>query len=173
MNYSNIYNLIIQNAKTLKRSKAQNYFENHHIVPRCFGGDNSKQNLVLLTAREHFLCHYLLVKIQLRDSREYHQMLHAFMLMKGMNLKQNRYVNSRMYEALKKDYASYSSTKRKGASLSSNHKEKISKSMRGHVVSDETRAIISHKASTRQRKPFSQEYRQRMSNIMKKRNRWV
>jgi hypothetical protein len=36
--------------------------ERHHIVPRCLGGSNRKDNLVYLTAREHFLAHKLLVR---------------------------------------------------------------------------------------------------------------
>lgn len=39
------------------------YMERHHIVPRCLGGSNRKDNLVYLTAREHFLAHKLLVRI--------------------------------------------------------------------------------------------------------------
>jgi hypothetical protein len=37
-----------------------NYYESHHIVPRWMGGTDSDDNLVLLTAREHYLAHYLL-----------------------------------------------------------------------------------------------------------------
>jgi phosphoglycolate phosphatase-like HAD superfamily hydrolase len=39
------------------------YTERHHIIPRCIGGTDVKENLVDLTAREHFICHRLLVNI--------------------------------------------------------------------------------------------------------------
>ncbi len=39
------------------------YSEIHHILPTCLGGTNSPENLVRLTAREHFVCHLLLVKM--------------------------------------------------------------------------------------------------------------
>jgi len=39
------------------------YTEQHHILPKCLGGTNNKSNLVRLTAREHFVCHLLLVKM--------------------------------------------------------------------------------------------------------------
>lgn len=39
------------------------YYERHHIVPKCLGGNNEKSNLVLLTAREHFLAHRILYKM--------------------------------------------------------------------------------------------------------------
>jgi hypothetical protein len=64
MNYSKIYDEIINNAKSTNRIKSKNlYFENHHIIPKSIYGTNDKINLVLLTAKEHFVCHHLLTKI--------------------------------------------------------------------------------------------------------------
>ena len=61
MNYMKIYNNIIKNAKSKNRSKGNGeYFEKHHIIPKCQGGTNNPNNLVLLTAREHYICHKLL-----------------------------------------------------------------------------------------------------------------
>lgn len=37
-------------------------FEIHHIIPRCMGGKNKPENLVLLTTTEHLMAHTLLVK---------------------------------------------------------------------------------------------------------------
>lgn len=34
----------------------------HHIIPECDGGNNSKENKVKLTHREHFIAHILLAK---------------------------------------------------------------------------------------------------------------
>ena len=36
------------------------YHETHHIVPKCMGGSNDKENLIDLFAREHFEAHRLL-----------------------------------------------------------------------------------------------------------------
>lgn len=60
MNYENHYNKLIERAKT---REIEGYVEKHHIIPRCMGGDDSEENLVKLTAREHFIAHQLLVKI--------------------------------------------------------------------------------------------------------------
>lgn len=60
MDYQKHYNLLISSAKGRTNF---GYTEKHHIIPRCLGGDNSKENLVLLTAREHFIAHALLAKI--------------------------------------------------------------------------------------------------------------
>ena len=36
--------------------------EYHHIIPRCMGGSNQKDNLIKLSYREHFVAHLLLAK---------------------------------------------------------------------------------------------------------------
>jgi len=62
--YTDWYYSIIENAKTQERKKSKgNYFEAHHIIPHSLGGTKSKDNIVLLTAREHFICHVLLTKM--------------------------------------------------------------------------------------------------------------
>ena len=167
--YTKWYFSIIENAK---HREVSGYIERHHIIPRSLGGSNSKNNLISLSAKEHFVCHVLLTKMLDEHTSEYKKMLHAIMLFKGMNNEQPRYINSRLYESLKKDYAIIRSKARKGVSLSEEHKLKISSSMKGHKVSDEAKLIISEKAKTRKRKPFSDEYKKRLSEIMKERHRW-
>jgi len=54
--YYNIINRRIGNAPS-------GYFEKHHIHPKSLGGSNDQSNLVSLTAREHYICHLLLVKM--------------------------------------------------------------------------------------------------------------
>jgi hypothetical protein len=60
MNYQKIYDSLIERAK---KRELLDYKELHHIIPRCLGGDDSPENLVYLTAEEHFLAHQLLIKI--------------------------------------------------------------------------------------------------------------
>lgn len=60
MNYQGIYDQIVDRAK---QRKLEGYKEKHHIVPRCMGGSNDKENLAELTAREHFIVHRLLCEI--------------------------------------------------------------------------------------------------------------
>jgi hypothetical protein len=63
MNYQRIYDQIIDRARKEQRTKQQElYYESHHIVARCMGGLNKKENLILLTAREHFVVHWLLAR---------------------------------------------------------------------------------------------------------------
>lgn len=70
MDYQRIYDQIIDRAKQEGRGKGEGtYYESHHIVPRCMGGSNKKENLVELTAREHFLCHQLLISIHPKNKK--------------------------------------------------------------------------------------------------------
>lgn len=60
MNYKKVYDQIIDRANN---RVLEGYIETHHIIPKCLGGTNDIENLVNLTAKEHFLCHLLLIKI--------------------------------------------------------------------------------------------------------------
>ena len=60
MNYQHHYNLLIERQKN---RLLEGYKERHHIVPKCLGGKDVPENLVDLTAREHFVQHQLLAKI--------------------------------------------------------------------------------------------------------------
>lgn len=169
--YTKLYHNIIYTAQSRGRNKTKEYYEKHHIIPRSLGGTNQASNLVLLTAREHFICHILLTKMFEVGSNEYYKMLHASMLMRGMNKHQNRYFNSRLYDYTKKKYSEYRSNLRKGQLLSDTHKKNISESLKGHSISDEARRKISEKAKTRKRKKFTEEERARISEAMKESHR--
>mgnify|MGYP003661443517 CR=1 FL=1 len=60
MNYQLVHNQIIKKAK---QRISEGYTEKHHIIPKCLGGTDSEENLVKLTAKEHFIVHKLLVEI--------------------------------------------------------------------------------------------------------------
>lgn len=69
MNYEKIYNQLIDNATSNKVERlglhfiGELYVEKHHVIPRAHGGENGENNLVPLTAREHFIAHRLLARI--------------------------------------------------------------------------------------------------------------
>lgn len=62
MNYARIYAQMISRAQVRDFTQLE-YVERHHILPRALGGTDEKNNLVVLTAREHFLAHWLLFRI--------------------------------------------------------------------------------------------------------------
>ena len=59
--YTTWYNNIIAQAQ--QRVNQTGYTENHHILPKSLGGTDDMANLVKLTAKEHFICHMLLVRM--------------------------------------------------------------------------------------------------------------
>lgn len=87
MDYKKIYDAICNRAKKevkerIHKKKEGHYYEGHHIVPKCFGGlgwanNPNHPNIVLLTAREHFLCHWLLFEANPND----YKLAKAFHLM--------------------------------------------------------------------------------------------
>lgn len=94
MNYHRIYINIIINRKN---NAINGYTETHHIIPRCLNGSNYKQNLVDLTAREHFICHLLLTKMYPEGSIPWIKMCKAFMNMFRQG-NHKRYCPSKWYE---------------------------------------------------------------------------
>lgn len=103
MNYLKLYHRLIVSRKVCPHPTTS-VTEKHHIVPRSFGGDNSKANLVRLTPKEHFIAHLLLVKIfQNKDGPEYRKMLYAFNLMGGARSYGSK-ITSKLYQRLKEDF---------------------------------------------------------------------
>lgn len=99
--YTKWYFNIINSAKN-KKFFSESYYENHHIIPKSLGGDNSKQNLVKLTAREHFICHLLLVKM-LSDKSHIRSMSYALLTMTRSNGGGRRNsITSRQFENAKR-----------------------------------------------------------------------
>ncbi len=134
--YTNWYNSIITKARE-RVNQSDAYVETHHVVPKSLGGSNDLTNLVKLTAKEHFVCHMLLIKMTTGDSKR--RMINAAW---GMAIRKNRYqdsrvkVNSRMYEYIKSNLTQSNesnlarSKKLKGRTLgpmSESHKEKLRK----------------------------------------------
>ena len=78
MDYEKIYFSIIENRKN---NKFDGYTEKHHILPRSLGGTDEKDNIVSLSAREHYICHLLLTEIYKNDKVSHSKMLYAFMMM--------------------------------------------------------------------------------------------
>jgi hypothetical protein len=158
--YHKWYYSIINAAKL--RSELPSYYESHHIIPQSLGGSNELVNLVNLTAREHFICHYLLTKFT--AGQNYYKMVYACNGMRRSRDYQDRYVNSRLYEANKREAARIQSEKFLGKKLSEEHKAKISRGLEGRVDSPET--IEKRRLSTTGLKRNS-EQKQRMSKAQK------
>lgn len=97
MNYFKAYLNLIESAKLKNRMKgSDDYFEEHHIVPKCLSGSDDKENLVLLTAKEHYIAHHLLHK----HYKENKSLFLAYHFMSFTKNKEN--ITATEYEKLRK-----------------------------------------------------------------------
>lgn len=183
--YSNWYHLIIERAR--KRHTLE-YVERHHIQPRSLGGTDNKDNLVDLTAREHFICHWLLTKMHTGYSRA--KMIYALNGMKRNNKFAQRYetkITARVYEKLKKEFSAVHSATMKGKipwnkgvpiteeqreknrvaatgkKMSKEIIEKRSAKIRGQKRSNETKLKMSLASKGKPKGPMSEENKLKIS----------
>lgn len=77
--YTKIYYKIINRSLNRNHIKERNDgFQTHHIIPRCFGGTDSIDNRVVLTYKEHRVCHRLLIGMTYGKNK--HKMMYAYKL---------------------------------------------------------------------------------------------
>ncbi len=77
------------------------YYEKHHIIPKCKGGSNDKSNITTLTAREHYIAHYLLHMIDPEDNSLWYALF--CMAFVGNNGQRRYLIGSRVFERLRKE----------------------------------------------------------------------
>ena len=97
--YTKWYFSIIDSARNRTN---EGYIEVHHIIPKCLGGLDTVDNLIELTAREHFICHWLLTKM-VKETKKQYQLWNAFSCMLYRERPgQERYkVSSKIFESIK------------------------------------------------------------------------
>ena len=138
MNYLQIYNKIIDHAKSRNSAKGGSLIvESHHIIPRHCGGSDLKENKVNLTLREHFLCHVLLAKIY-KDTEFYAGMCRAVVAMS-----QRGAVSSKLYESIKTQHVN----NLKKQIISDEQKNAISRANKGNKSRAGMKNSAEHNAS--------------------------
>jgi hypothetical protein len=145
--YSKTYFAITSVAK---QRITEGYTELHHIIPQSMGGSNDKENLVELTAREHFICHWLLVKMTEGDDRS--KMLYALKGMKAENKYQQRYqtkITARVYETYRIEHSINHSKVMKAKNL-------VPWNKGGVEITDEHRENLQNAARNRKIDPVKQ-----------------
>lgn len=128
----------------------EGYFERHHVVPRCLGGLDTEENLVSLTAAEHYVAHQLLAKLY-----PWHVGL-TYAAVK-MSVKVS---GRKAYEWLRRKNAVLmkGNTRALGATRSAETREKMSFAQRGRrckPFTDEHRANLASAAKGRKLAPRS------------------
>lgn len=144
MNYQKIYSALVTKAKC---RHLDGYKERHHIIPRCMGGADDKNNFVELTAREHFIAHRLLTKIY-PNVKGLHYAVNLMRYNKGVKL------TSRLIETLKIQNSVLFSGENnprfgkpswiKGLKTPEETKAKMRASHKGKVISEEAKANMSN-----------------------------
>ena len=109
--YTRVYYNIIDRAKSRSISS---YTEKHHIIPRSMGGTNYSDNLVALTAREHFVCHLLLTRMTTGIDKKKMVLSVFYLTGKGKADRDNRIKVSRVYNNLKIQLSAIVSEQKKG-----------------------------------------------------------
>jgi len=160
MNYEKIYEQLMERAQYENRKKGMGiYYEQHHIIPHCLGGNNNKYNLVLLTAKEHFVAHKILCEIY-PDNNKLHYALWRMMNPQTKKHCRNYNISSSEYSRYKqiqsdiirelgkqnkgKKYNHSIETREKmrlaklGITRSDETKQKIRNTLTGHKQSNET-----------------------------------
>jgi hypothetical protein len=153
MNYEKIYKAICKRGKKRHLQEGVIY-ERHHILPKSLGGKNSSDNIAILTLREHFIAHLLLVEIYPKSK----QMRHALWLMCHAN-PNIRYIrhkpSSRTFERVKSEYIK----SLKNIPFSEETKKKMSEAHLGEIKSPEA---VAKSAFNRKGAVRSEESRKRM-----------
>lgn len=130
MDYSKIYNSLIARAqgraKVHRDSPCYVYYERHHIVPRCLNGSDESDNLVYLTAEEHWLAHLLLVKI-------YPGVPSLVFACQAMSVSggNNQRTTNKLFGWIRRAYSEESSKRQLGKTVSPETKNKISQALKG------------------------------------------
>ncbi len=145
MDYQRIYESIISSARGRVLTS---YTERHHIVPKSMGGRDAETNIVRLTAREHYMAHWLLYKIH--NTRSMSAAWHMMTVGgKGRrytshSFKYNREANAKtMSESMKGNKQSEATiekraAKLRGVPLSQSHKDSIRDGLKGSKQSPTT-----------------------------------
>lgn len=147
MNYEKIYYQIIDKAKNRIN---EGYTEKHHIIPKCMNGTNDKENIVSLTAKEHFICHRLLCEMYPENTK----LKYAYYCMHNLKNEhqenRNYKIYSNEYERLKYEIYNIRLKNKKWDRTGSKHSqetiEKIKIARSKQTFSEETRKKFSENA---------------------------
>lgn len=150
--HEKVYNSLIERGKLrgLNKKVLSEYHEKHHIFPKCLGGDDSDENLVLLTYREHIIAHLLLNKLYPNNKdllRAISFMLEVDRFDDENNIITIKIKNTKLAEKLKLAAVELNrgvNSPSFGKKLTDEHKRKISEANKGKKKSEKTKKKMSN-----------------------------
>jgi len=137
MNYLKHYERLIERAQTRSILPGE-YFETHHIVPKCLGGTNDSSNLVKLLPEEHYVAHQLLVKMHPGNPK----LMYAVRMMCYTNNHNKGKRTNKLYGWVRKKFIEYVSSNEMHEKMSRHGKGRIPWN-KGLPRTDETKKKIS------------------------------
>lgn len=160
--YTKWYFSIIENRRN--NPIENEYNEKHHVIPRSMGGSNRKDNLVGLQAKEHFICHMLLVKMT--SGRDKAKMSYALRMMMKENEHHKRHkLTAGAYERIKKmtkDAISKKITGKGNPFYGKKHDEQTKRKMR-----ELRQERLKNGSKEGNRKPHSEETKEKLRQAAK------
>ena len=127
MNYIKIHDQIIKSAR---ENPPTGRHEIHHIIPRSMGGSDDMDNLIALTYRQHYIIHWLLIKIHPNNPLlwyAFHMMNHQSSYSNRPEEEIQKRLRSNAYKINKERLAEALSDRMKGLAKTEEHKEQMSK----------------------------------------------
>ena len=153
--YTTWYQKIISNRKN---TPFLGYTEEHHIIPKSLGGKNDNENLVRLSAREHFICHLLLVKMVSGQNKfKMISAIHGMRYWKSPNQERDIIINSKIFNKIKELNSKAVSERFLGKAKSKDHKKNLSNANLGkHFHSGEKNPMFGKKQTDKAKKKLSE-----------------
>lgn len=145
---------------SLKSQVIDGYSEKHHIIPKSMGGTDSRDNLIALTPRQHFVAHWMLWKTYGGS------MGRAFFMMS--NFGKYGKVSSKTYAMAREDYSKQvviqMANKPNIPAFTPEHRAKLSQAKLGRKLSPQHRENVRLAALGRK---CSEETKMKISNTKK------
>lgn len=142
--YLDRYIKFIDMCQKINEKTHLTYKESHHIVPKCIFKEyicfnNNPWNKIDLTARQHYIAHWILWKIYPQNPKIQQAFL-LFACWKSNTQKREDYkFNSRAYEILKIEHSNNLSERMKDRIPSERERKLASERMKNRTVSEETK----------------------------------
>lgn len=184
--YRNLYIRLVERCKTMTEEELSGYNEVHHILPRCMGGKDNEENLILMPIRYHIMAHIILSEIFPDNVKIVYAAFCMINLRNKSSRKRNKIIlkelrfSTRFLAQLREKTSELSKGENNpmygrrgklspnyGKPLSESRKQKISNTLKGRKLPEEVKKKISEalkgEKAVNYGKTFSEETKRKIS----------